>query len=238
MLKHSNELQRRRFLEQSARRFLGVSTGVSLGMQSGLITKLDAGNSLQGDGSGKQLIYLFMAGGMSHIDTFDLKPRHENQGSTRSIQTSVPGFHVASSMPNLAKHADKLCVVNSLTSTAGDHEKGNYFMHTSYEQRATIRHPGACGLREFTENQSHDAGSVFIGRVSSGSGGFFPPNLNHSPSEILGRAVLTKDSGGRRFDRRLLMAMIWIRFSSRCRRPIQAHSEMYEDAIRLMEVKI
>ena len=69
MLKHSNELQRRRFLEQSASRFLGVSTGVSLGMQSGLITKFDAGNPLQGDGSGKQLIYLFMAGGMSHIDT-------------------------------------------------------------------------------------------------------------------------------------------------------------------------
>ena len=79
---------------------------------------------------------------MSHIDTFDLKTGHENQGSTTPINTNADGIRVSSHLPGLAKQADKLCIVNSLTSTAGDHEKGNYFMHTSYQQRATIRHPG------------------------------------------------------------------------------------------------
>ena len=78
---------------------------------------------------------------MSHIDTFDLKTGHENQGSTTPINTNADGIRVSSHLPGLAKQADKLCIVNSLTSTAGDHEKGNYFMHTSYQQRATIRHP-------------------------------------------------------------------------------------------------
>ena len=242
MLKHSHEIQRRVFLEQSARRFLGVSTGVSLGMQTGLVPRLDAADTLQGSGSGKQLIYLFMAGGMSHIDTFDLKPRHENQGSTRSIQTSVPGFHVASSMPNLAKHADKLCVVNSLTSTAGDHEKGNYFMHTSYEQRATIRHPGlgAWAQRIHGKINRTMPGSVFIGKESRfhGSGGFFPPEFE--PLAIGDPRTGLKHSRRmvqeERFDRRLRMANDLDReFSKRFpAKPIRAHSEMYEDAIRLM----
>ena len=116
---------------------------------------------------------------MSHIDTFDLKPDHKNQGATRPMSTKVDGIRVSSHLPNLARHADKLCVVNSLTSTAGDHEKGNYFIHTSYEQRATIRHPGLGAWAQRTHGKLNSTmpGSVFIGKESRfhGSGGFFEP---------------------------------------------------------------
>ena len=131
-----NDFERRRFLQLAAGSFLGVSTD-SLFAAAG-----DTSALAPREKPAKQLIYLYMAGGMSHIDTFDLKTGNENQGSTRAINTKLDGLQVTSHLPNLAKQADKLCVVNSLTSTAGDHEKGNYFMHTSYEQRATIRHPG------------------------------------------------------------------------------------------------
>ena len=66
-------------------------------------------------------------------------------------------------------------------STAGDHEKGNYFMHTSYEQRATIRHPGLGAWAQTTHGKLNPTmpGSVFIGKESRfhGSGGFFEPEF-------------------------------------------------------------
>ena len=133
---NKSDLNRRRFIELAAGSFLGVSASNVIGAAG------DPSSIPPRVGPAKQLIYLYMAGGMSHIDTFDLKTGHENQGATRSIDTEVDGLRVSSHLPGMAKHADKLCVVNSLTSTAGDHEKGNYFMPPSYEQRATIRHPG------------------------------------------------------------------------------------------------
>ena len=121
----TNDFNRRRFVQLAASSFLGVSA-------SNLFAETSDTAPAPRSKPAKQLIYLFMAGGMSHIDTFDLKPGHENQGSTRPLNTNVDGIRVSNHLPNLARHADKLCVVNSLTSTAGDHEKGNYFMHTSY----------------------------------------------------------------------------------------------------------
>ena len=103
------DLNRRRFLELAAGSFLGVSTNSVFGAAG------DKSPIPPRVGPAKQLIYLYMAGGMSHIDTFDLKTGHENQGSTRAINTNVDWIRVSSHLPNLAKHADKLCVVNSLT---------------------------------------------------------------------------------------------------------------------------
>ena len=114
------DCNRRRFIELAAGSFLGVSVSNSFGAAGG-----KSAFPLPVDPA-KQLIYLYMEGGISHIDTFDLKTGHDNQGSTRPINTNVDGILVSSHLPNLAKHADKLCIVNSLTSTAGDHEKGNY----------------------------------------------------------------------------------------------------------------
>ena len=168
MISQNSDLNRRRFVELAAGSFLGVSAGGALAATGGPAPSPRIGPA-------KQLIYLFMAGGMSHIDTFDLKPDHENQGSTQPMNTNVDGIRVSTHLPNLARHADKLCVVNSLTSTAGDHEKGNYFMHTSYEQRATIRHPGLGAWAQKMRGKLNPTmpGSVFIGKESRfhGSGG-------------------------------------------------------------------
>jgi hypothetical protein len=92
-------------------------------------------------GKAKRLIYLFMNGAMSHLDTFDLKPGHENQGETRPINTSVPGCQISQFLPTLASQFDKLAVVRSMHTVTADHEAGDYLMRTSYEVIATERHP-------------------------------------------------------------------------------------------------
>jgi hypothetical protein len=229
-------LDRRRFVQLAASSFLGVRA-------TGAFADTDAIEPTPRNKPAKQLIYLFMAGGMSHIDTFDLKPDHENRGSTRAINSNVDGIRVSSHLPNLARHADKLCVVNSLTSTAGDHEKGNYFMHTSYEQRATIRHPGIGAWAQTAHGKLNPTmpGSVFIGKESRfhGSGGFFEPAFEplaiSEPKDGLkySRSKVKQE----RFDRRRSLASdLDAEFLERYHsKPIRAYGDMYEDAVRLME---
>ena len=232
-----SDFNRRRFLELAAGSFLGVTASNSFGAGGG-----ESAIPQLADPA-KQLIYLYMEGGMSHIDTFDLKTGHENQGSTKPIHTNVDGIHVSSHLPNLAKHADKLCIVNSLTSTAGDHEKGNYFMHTSYQQRATIRHPGIGSWYHKLKGKINPTlpGSVFIGRESRfhGSGGFFEPEfeplaINEPKSGLKYAKSLVEKT---RFDRRLNLANdIDAEFLKRYHsKPIRAYGHMYADAVRLMD---
>lgn len=232
-----NDFERRRFLQLAAGSFLGVSTD-SLFAAAG-----DTSALAPREKPAKQLIYLYMAGGMSHIDTFDLKTANENQGSTRAINTKLEGLQVTSHLPNLAAQADKLCVVNSLTSTAGDHEKGNYFMHTSYEQRATIRHPGLGAWNQKMNGKLNLTmpGSVFIGKESRfhGSGGFFEPEfeplaISEPKSGLKHSRPFVQDD---RLARRLNLANdLDAEFLERYHtKPIRAYGEMYDDAVRLME---
>jgi hypothetical protein len=233
----NTDFNRRRFLELAAGSFLGVTASNSFGAAG------DKSNLPVLAKPAKQLIYLYMEGGMSHIDTFDLKTGHENQGSTQPINTNVDGIRVTSHLPRLAKHADKLCIVNSLTSTAGDHEKGNYFMHTSYQQRATIRHPGLGAWHHKLKGKLNPTlpASVFVGRESRfhGSGGFFEPEfeplaINEPQSGLkYARALVEKT----RFERRLDLANdIDAEFLKRYHsKPIRAYGHMYADAVRLMD---
>ena len=232
-----SDFNRRRFLELAAGSFLGVSTN-SLFSAAG-----DKSVVAPREKPAKQLIYLYMAGGMSHIDTFDLKTGHENQGSTKPINTNIDGIRVSSHLPSLAKHADKLCVINSLTSTTGDHEKGNYFMHTSYQQRATIRHPGLGAWNQKLNGKLNPTmpGSVFIGKESRfhGSGGFFEPEFGplaiSDPKSGLKHAH--SSLRGDRLQRRIDLAKdLDVEFLERYHsKPIRAYGDMYADAVRLME---
>ena len=70
-------LSRRRFVEYAAKSALGVSLLPSLDRAVGAAQVANSAG-----GKAKRLIYLFMNGGMTHLDTFDLKPGHENQGET------------------------------------------------------------------------------------------------------------------------------------------------------------
>jgi hypothetical protein len=230
------DFNRRRFLQLAAGSFLGVSAS-ELFSATGDPSPLPPRSQ-----PAKQLIYLYMAGGMSHLDTFDLKPGHANQGSTKPINTKVDGMRFTRHLPGLAQQADKLCVINSLTSTAGDHEKGNYFMHTSYQQRATIRHPGLAAWNHKLRGKLNPTlpGSVFIGRESRfhGSGGFFEPEFEplaiNDPGSGLKHA--RTDIPADRFQRRRKLAGdLDVEFLERYHsKPIRAYGDMYADAVRLM----
>lgn len=71
----------------------------------------------------KSVILLWLWGGPSHLDTFDLKPKAplEYRGPYAPIETAVPGIEVCEFFPNIAKRTDKLAILRSLHCTSNDH---------------------------------------------------------------------------------------------------------------------
>src|SRR5450432_2309850 len=77
----------------------------------------------------RSCILLWMNGGPSQTDTFDLKPGHANGGPFREIATAVPGIKISEHLPQLARQMDRLVLVRSMTSKEGDHDLANYYLH-------------------------------------------------------------------------------------------------------------
>ena len=82
--------------------------------------------------SQKRCVVLWMSGGPSQMETFDPKPGAVTGGPTTAIPTSVPGIRIAANLPEIAKRMDRLSIIRSLTSPEGDHDRGEYFLHTGY----------------------------------------------------------------------------------------------------------
>src|SRR5437763_16937675 len=69
----------------------------------------------------RSCILLWMTGGPSQLDTFDLKPGHAHGGSFKPIETSVPGITISEHLPRLARQMEHLAVIRSMSTKEGDH---------------------------------------------------------------------------------------------------------------------
>lgn len=86
-------------------------------------------------------ILLWMGGGPSQMDTFDMKPGHENGGEFREIATSVPGIRFSEHLPKLSQLAEHLAIVRSLSTKEGDHARGTYLVRTGKSPGSPIAYP-------------------------------------------------------------------------------------------------
>ena len=83
-------------------------------------------------------ILLWMGGGASNIDTFDMKPDapSEIRGEFQPIATNLPGVQVCEHLPRMARHMDKVCQIRSIVHPeSGDHVAAVHYMLTGYPQR-------------------------------------------------------------------------------------------------------
>ena len=100
---------RRAIMSGIAQSTLGVS------LLSGWNRVLEAAPAAGGK-KAKQVIYFYMGGAMSHIDTFDPKPELPDiQGEVGTIKTKTPGVLFGEPMQNLAELQDKIAIVRSMT---------------------------------------------------------------------------------------------------------------------------
>jgi hypothetical protein len=90
---------------------------------------------------GKRCILLWMNGGASQFETFDMKVGQETGGPFRPIQTKLPGVEICELLPRIAGMLDELCVVRSMRTSQIDHPGGIHLMHTGYAEAANVRFP-------------------------------------------------------------------------------------------------
>jgi len=138
-----DSLSRRQLISDVARYALGVSL-LPAGMESVLnaAETSKTGRNLRGGGQAKKVIYLYMAGAMSQLDTFDPKPKSDVQGATGVIKTKIPGVQFSEHLTQLADQSKKLAVVRSMSTSTGAHGPAKYLLRTSYSPLATTKHPG------------------------------------------------------------------------------------------------
>ena len=111
---HCDGVSRRSFLKIGGM----AAGGLSLAQLLGLEARAGVGSSH------KAVINIYLPGGPSHLDMFDLKPNApgEVRGEFRPIRTNVPGMEVCELFPRLAKLADKFAIVRSIVDSDGDHD--------------------------------------------------------------------------------------------------------------------
>lgn len=93
----------------------------------------------------KRIIFLYMNGGVSHVDTFDHKPelekkhgeqdpKEKNRKLYKPISKFSPcgksGLMISDLFPQLQKHADDLCLINGMKADTGNHEQARTLLHT------------------------------------------------------------------------------------------------------------
>ena len=106
----------------SRRNFLKIG-GLAMGGMS-LNDVLRAEAAQKTGKSHKAVIMIFLPGGPSHQDIFDLKPDapSEIRGEFKPISTNVPGIQITEQMPRLAKMMDKCTIIRSLADCDGRHD--------------------------------------------------------------------------------------------------------------------
>ena len=109
-----DNLSRRAFLKAGGM----AAGGLSLAQLLNIEAQASTGRS------SKAIINIYLPGGPSHIDTFDMKPdaTSEVRGELRPIKTNVPGMEICELFPRLAKMADKFAIIRSIYDSTGDHD--------------------------------------------------------------------------------------------------------------------
>lgn len=167
---------------------LGVFGGLGLTLPQFLRRQAIAGET---KAKAKSVIMLWLQGGVSHHETFDMKPdaSSEIRGEFSPISTNQPGTFVGEYYPRLSRMMDKLAVVRSMTHSEAAHQRGSMYMVEGRKPTPTASgtqpsgHPefgsiiaqelgGRGGLPPFVSTPGNDFTSKFIGS------GFLPASTS------------------------------------------------------------
>jgi Protein of unknown function (DUF1501) len=165
-------LKRRDFLHAGALAGLGLGLTDFLGMKAqGAVADKDV-----------NCIMLFLVGGPSQLDTWDMKPDapSEIRGPYSPIKTNVPGIEISENFPRMAKHADKYAIVRSCYHTgAAVHDTGHQMMQTGRLFKGGVEHPHiGCVLSKLKGPKGDVPAHVLLPKPIGNTGGDMPHGQN------------------------------------------------------------
>ena len=233
-----NDISRRQFMAGVAKSCLGVSA---------ILTAQD----LLGDTlpktvpTARHVIFLYMAGGMTHIDTLDPKPDNGDvMGETTAINTSADGIQLGHWLPKTAQEMHRATLLRSLNTNQGAHAQANYLLHTSYQRRGTIVHPTmGAWVSRFTEKLNNTLPSNV--RINGGSdvlgAGYFEKkhgplplgNPNAGIQNVNMADYVEQDMFNKRLDISSKFNKSFL--GTYPQKQIRAYTDLYDDATRLMK---
>lgn len=225
---------RREFMKSVAKSTLGVSMASTLGSNQIY--------GATGGGKAEHCIFLYMSGGMTHLDTFDPKPGAETQGKTGTVKTPVAGIELSEFLPGLAERFKDIALVRSMQLLTADHRGAAYQMHTGYSRKATIIHPTTGPWAQRLLGKKHETlpDSVVVGRGGNHPGsGFMGPLLSPlpigDPEKGIQNVKATVDE--RDFGKRMKMVGTFDEgFRSKFKTDdIRAYSDFYDETLKLMK---
>lgn len=179
-------------LTHDRRRFLQLSAaGVATTAMSGWMRVL-ADNAKTNTPTGrkhKSCLLLWMDGGPSHKDTFDLKPDSKGAGEFKPIKTAASGIEISEHLPKIAGLMHHGVLVRGMSTPEGAHPRAKYNLHTGYrEGQGGLAYPslGAHVAKELGDAGASVPNFVSIGNRSFGSGFIGPkyqPLIVQDPSK-------------------------------------------------------
>ena len=130
-------VQRRDFLK------VGAVSGFGLGMGLPQFLAKASEGQLNPKAKGKAAIFVRLAGGPTHMDTFDLKPDapDTHRGEFKEIKTNVPGVRFCEHLPKLAKVADTFAILRGVSHTLAAHALGTQYLMTGNRPLPSLRYP-------------------------------------------------------------------------------------------------
>src|SRR5207237_2185543 len=123
----------------SRRAFLEAGTIGALGLSMADVAKTQETTPANRPRTARSVIFLFLTGGASQHDTFDMKPDGpvDFKGEFNPIATRTPGIQICEHMPMLAQRSGHWALVRSLTHTNNGHDAATYLMLTGRSQLPT-----------------------------------------------------------------------------------------------------
>ncbi len=232
-----DEQDRRNFLTGAAATTLGVTIlpGLAGAAESKVIKPAKHATA-------KNVIFLYMAGGMTHVDTFDPKTQSGIAGPSAPTSTAADGVQLSNMLPELGKQANKMAVIRSMTTKTGDHGGGNYLMHTGFSRRPGTSHPQMGSWAQYFLGRRSQLvpDSVVIGGGNPGPG-FFRPD--HSPLPIgdpnRGIKDLLPKIDKTQFERRLKYAETFREAFEKGfpHEDVKSYADFYTETVKLFDSK-
>ena len=127
---HTSELSRRAAVTAGAIGIFGLGMNHLQGLRSACAAESPR------SGRAKSCIFIFLSGGLSQLDSFDMKPAASDtiRGEFQPIATATPGLQICEHLPMLAARSQRWALCRSLTHTSNDHSAGHHIMLTGRAQ--------------------------------------------------------------------------------------------------------
>lgn len=202
------------------------------------------GKTVEGGGKAKSVVMIYLSGGPSHIDTFDPKPGRETGGPFKTVE-AAPGLLLSEHFPVLAKQGKHLCVMRSVHSKEGSHDRARYLLSTGYRPQGAVEFPGlgAIVAKEKGKRDGFDLPQnvAVLGGGGGAGGGIlgarFAPFLVGDPTKPVENMSFPAGVDAERFARRSkLLKIVEQRFKEERDggKLAETHREVYEKAERLL----